>query len=183
MSVDGFIQTFSGRFVQPLALSSDDVALEDIAHALGNQCRFGGHCRSFYSVGQHSCLVADLVAAEDAGAESALWALLHDASEAYLVDIPHPLKHSPFGELYRDVETRLMETICRRFGLPPEAPALVKRIDRAVLATERRELMRDGHEWPELAGVEPLPLSIEPWLPPRAVGEFTRRYEELEARR
>jgi hypothetical protein len=178
------IQTFSGRAFRPLSPDPADVDPRDIAHALSNICRFGGHSRVFLSVGQHSCVVADAVAAAGGGALERRWALLHDASEAYLGDLPHPLKHrTPLGAVYREAEERLMRAVCERFGLPPEPPALVKRIDRAVLAAERRALMAPGWEWPELEGVPALELDLEPWPPERAAAEFIARFERLEAER
>lgn len=180
MGREPFIQTVSGRRVNPFALAPSDIDVDDIAHALGNQCRFGGHCRQFYSVAQHSCLVADLVRAEGGDATAELWALLHDAPEAYLSDLPYPLKHfSEFGRLYRDVETRLQQAITEHFGLSPEPPATVREADRALLATERLALMADAWEWPELEGVEPADVAIDPWPPQRAVAEFRSRYREL----
>ena len=114
----------------------------------------------------------------------ALWALLHDASEAYLVDLPHPLKHrSELGRLYADAEARLQAAICERFGLPPEPPALLKEVDRALLATERSAVSQVAWEWPELLGIEPLEFEIDPWPPERARAEFLARYEQLSARR
>src|SRR4051794_15527189 len=92
----GWITTFSRRQFWPLDPHSDEIHIEDIAHSLSQQCRFGGHSRSFYSVAQHSCLVSALCKANDA-----LWGLLHDASEAYLGDIPRPLKSLPEFEFYQ----------------------------------------------------------------------------------
>ena len=179
-----FIQTVSGRRFNPLEPDPDEVEVGDIARALANQCRFGGNCRTYYSVGQHSCLAADLVAGRGGDAEAQLWALLHDASEAYLVDLPHPLKHrSELGRLYGEVEARLQEAICERFGLPLEPPALLKEVDRALLATERRAVAHEAWDWPELDGVQPIDLEIEPWLPDRARDEFLERYEAITARR
>ena len=88
-----YIQTVSGRRVNPLDPSPDDIDVHDIAVALSNQCRFGGHTRRYYSVAQHACIVSDQMLERGADAQDALWGLLHDASEAYLVDLPHPLKH------------------------------------------------------------------------------------------
>ena len=178
------IQTFSGRMFSPLEPVAEDVEIEDIAHALSNQCRFGGHCRVFYSVAQHSCVVADVVAALGEGPEAQLWALLHDASEAYLLDLPHPIKHrTELGEAYRAIEAPLQAAICDRFGLPVESPAAVKEADRAVLASERLAFMRDAGDWPELEGVEAIDLLLEPWLPARAAREFLERFARLEAPR
>ena len=184
MKADGSIQTVSGRRVSAFEPEPADIDAADIAHALANQCRFGGHSRVFYSVAQHSCVVADLVAARGASPDDVLWALLHDASEAYLVDLPHPLKHrTPLGELYREVEQRLQRTICERFDLPFEPPVALKAVDRSVLATERRELLGVAWHWPELEGVEPVELELAPWDPPRAEAEFLARLESLEASR
>jgi uncharacterized protein len=167
--------------VNPLAVTPEDVDIDDIAASLANQCRFGGHCREFYSVAQHSCLAADLVLERERDATSGLWALLHDASEAYLGDLPHPLKHgSELGRLYREAEDELQRTVCERFGLPPEPPSCVLEIDRALLAAERQALMVDAWAWPELAEASTVDVAIEPWLPQQAFREFMTRYEELE---
>jgi uncharacterized protein len=175
-----FIQTVSGRRVNPFALTTADIDINDIAQALANQCRFGGHCRRFYSVGQHSCLVADLIHDQDGDPTARLWALLHDAPEAYLSDLPHPLKHfSEFGRLYREAEDKLQQAICERFALPAEPPAALREADRALLAAERLTLMADAWEWPELRDVEPADLEIDPWPPERALQEFLNRYHEL----
>lgn len=174
-----YLQTVTGRRVNPFALAAEDVEIADIAKALANQCRFGGHCRAFYSVAQHSSLAADLVRAT-ADAAEALWALLHDAAEAYLGDLPHPIKYrSELGALYRAAEKELQRVICARFALPAEPPASLATIDRALLAAERRALMSDSWAWPELEGVTPLEIAIEAWPPDRAEREFLWRFDEL----
>jgi hypothetical protein len=179
-----FIQTVSGRRINPFAPEPELIELGDIAQALSNQCRFGGHCGSFYSVAQHSCLLCDLLAAREAEPVALLSALLHDAPEAYLVDLPHPLKHrSELGALYRDAESRLHEAICARFALPLEPPTGLKELERGLLATERRALMTVAWTWPELEGAAPLDVEIEPWTPPDAKREFLARFERLDAGR
>jgi hypothetical protein len=173
------IQTFSGRRIDPLVPDPTQIVIEDIAHALANQCRFGGHCLAFYSVAQHSALLADLVGNSDLHAQ--LWALLHDAAEAYLVDLPRPLKHhSTLGASFRMVEEPLQRVILKRFGLASSAPPDLKEIDLALLAAEKRVLVASGWEWPELAGVKAAPLEISPWLPERATHEFLSRFERIE---
>ncbi len=175
-----YIQTVSGRRFNPLEPDPAEVEIGDIARALSNQCRFGGNARVFYSVGQHCCLAADLVAERGGDVEAQLGALLHDASEAYLVDLPHPLKHrSALGALYGEIEGPLQAAICERFGLPQAPPPMLKHVDRALLATERQAVSSEAWPWPELDGVEALDLEIEPWLPQRAYEEFLSRYERL----
>ena len=85
-----FLPTCTGRRVHIAAPLPEEIAVEDIAHALSHTCRFAGHTREFYSVAQHSVLVSELL--EDRRAS--LWGLLHDASEAYLHDLTRPLKRA-----------------------------------------------------------------------------------------
>jgi hypothetical protein len=178
-----FIQTLSGRRVNPLDAAPEDIDPVDIANALANLCRFGGHSRGFYSVAQHSVIVCDLLEERGATPDELMAALLHDAAEAYLGDLPHPIKHrSELGASFRAAEKQLEAVIEERFALP-EASARIKPLDRALLATERRIFSMISWEWPELDGVEPLDLVIEPWLPDRAREEFTRRYDTLAALR
>jgi hypothetical protein len=65
-TTSGSILTFSGHRFWPLDPRPHDIRIEDISHALANQSRFGGHCRIFYSIAQHSVLVSELCRPEDA---------------------------------------------------------------------------------------------------------------------
>ena len=178
-----FIQTLSGRRVNPLDATLGDIDPADIARALSNICRFGGHARAFYSVAQHSVIVCDLLEERGATPDELMAALLHDAAEAYLGDLPHPIKHrSDLGAAYKVAEKRLEAVINERFSLP-DAAARIKPLDRALLATERRIVSDVAWHWPELDGAQELDLEIEPWSPERAHAEFTRRYERLAALR
>jgi uncharacterized protein len=182
-SPDGSIQTVSGRWIDPLAPNVDLIDIGDIAQALANACRFGGHSRRFYSVAQHSAIVSDVCLERGASADEGLVALLHDAGEAYLVDLPHPLKHrSDLGPPFRRVEKVLEAAIQARFELGPP-PADMKAIDRSLLATERATFTSTVDPWPELEGFDPLPIEIDPWDPERAHQEFLARFERLEAAR
>lgn len=155
----------------------------DIARALANQCRFGGHSRVFYSVAQHCVIVSRVVEERGGDVEDVFAALMHDAGEAYLGDMPHPLKHrSALGAAFRDAEARLEDAIRDRFKIKPNVPE-VKAVDRALLATERRAFSAEIWQWPELEDVEPLELELTAWSPDEAAHAFARRYAELEARR
>lgn len=169
-----WIQTYTGKQVWPLNPRVEDVCVEDVAHALANQCRFTGHTRQFYSVAQHSFLASDHCP------EAPLWALLHDAAEAYLCDVSRPVK----GYLtnYREAEERLERVIAEKFGLPWPMPEAVKVIDLKLLATERRDLMNTPPiPWVSTRDVEPLAERVVPW--PAAVAEdlFLMRFRELTA--
>jgi len=178
-----FLQTVSGRRVNPFDPDPGQLDPGDIARALANQCRFGGHSRAFYSVAQHSVIVSRLVEERGGDAEDAFAALMHDASEAYLGDMPHPLKHrSPLGAAFKAAEEHLEQAIRDRFAIRPDVPA-IKRADRALLATERRAFSAETWHWPELDGVEPLDLELEAWPPDRAAEEFAARFAELDRAR
>ena len=178
-----YLQTVSGRRVNPFDPDPSQLDPDDIARALGNVCRFGGHARAFYSVAQHSVIVSELVEQRGGDVEDAFAALMHDATEAYLGDMPHPIKHrSPLGAAFKAAEEHLERAINERFRIKPGVPE-IKRVDRALLATERRIFSGENWHWPELDGVAPLDLEITAWSPDEAARAFSRRFAELDARR
>ena len=178
-----YLQTVSGKPVNPFDPDPESLDIEDIARALANQCRFGGHCRVFYSVAQHSVLVSELVERRGGDVEDAFGALMHDAAEAYLGDMPHPLKHrSSLGAAFKAAEDHLEKAIRDRFAIRSDAPQ-IKRADRALLATERRAFSAETWRWPELEGVEPLDMELTAWTPDEAAQAFAERYSELDAKR
>ena len=175
-----YLQTVSGRRVNPFDPAPDEIDIADIARALGNLCRFGGHCRVFYSVAQHSVIVSELVEHRGGDAEDVFAALMHDASEAYLGDMPHPIKHrSPLGTAFKAAEAHLEAAIRDRFGIRADVPE-IKRADRALLATERRAFSTEDWHWPELEGIEPLDIELTAWSPDEAAIKFRARYDALE---
>jgi uncharacterized protein len=173
------IRTFTGRTFWPLDPRAEDVEIADIAHALSNLCRYTGHTRRFYSVAQHSVLVAELV--EPAHRP---WGLLHDAAEAYLGDMAGTVKlaDAPLGAGYREAEARVTRAIAERFGLEWPEPPEVEAADRALLVAEFRDLMplHDGDlEWlTERYGAAPHD-EIVPWPPEHAEAAFLDTYSSL----
>lgn len=124
------IRTYTGQYVNVFDPNPDTICIEDIAHALAHQCRFGGHTQNFYSVAEHSCMVAATVPRY-----LALAGLMHDAAEAYLVDVPRPIKKKLQG--YKVIEDNLMVVIAQKFDffedlLHPD----IKQADEAMLKTE-----------------------------------------------
>src|SRR5436190_21307438 len=149
-----YLQTVSGRWVNPFDPDPERLDIGDIARALANQCRFGGHCRVFYSVAQHSVIVSELVEQRGGDVEDVFAALMHDATEAYLGDMPHPLKHrSPLGAAFREAEGHLEAAIRERFGIRDDVET-TKPVDRALPDTERRRLSAEPWHWPALESVE-----------------------------
>jgi hypothetical protein len=170
-----WFQTYTGKQFYPMDPRPEDINIVDIAHALSLTCRFSGHCAEFYSVAQHSVLVASLCSKENA-----LYGLLHDASEAYLTDMPRPMKHgTDFGKLYKEAEARAMRAICDKFGLPHEEPAEIKQHDQTLLFTEQRDLMsRAPKAWKDQ--VPPLERTLKPWSPQTAEQHFLAMYSSLD---
>jgi hypothetical protein len=132
--VGDWIQTFTGKQFWPLDPRPDEICIEDIAHALSMQCRYSGHSKKFYSVCEHSVHVSFTCDPADA-----FWGLLHDASEAYIVDIPRPIK--PYLTNYEKLEALVMAAVCEKFDLPKEMPASVKTADFGMLTSEMEQLM------------------------------------------
>lgn len=133
-------RTISGVRVDLECLRASDVSIVDIACALSRCCRFAGHVSQFYSVAQHSLLVASLVEPELRFA-----ALLHDASEAYLGDLSRHLKHSVYLEGYRVLEDRVQAAISEHFHLDYLQSARIK-IKRAddITACFEHVILRKG---------------------------------------
>jgi len=129
-----WIQTYTGKQFYPLDPSSEEIDILDIAWSLSNQCRYNGHCRKFYSVAEHSVLVSFHVPER-----YALQGLLHDASEAYLLDVPKPIKH--FLKGYAKIEEKLNIVIANRFGITYPFSEEVKFADTVILGNEMDALM------------------------------------------
>lgn len=147
----GVIDTRTGEVVTPLAAAPDDILLEDIAHALSNLTRFAGHGNGPYSVARHSVRVSDEVEARGGSPAAVRWGLLHDATEAYLADVPAPVKRSLPG--YTHAERRLAETVREAFDLDlsSEDDRLVAAADADVGRYELAVHFPDGdHEKPTL---------------------------------
>lgn len=166
-----WMQTYLGGAYHPIAPRAEDVHIEDIAHALSMQCRYGGHVDRFYCVAEHSYWTSYLVPEEHA-----LAGLVHDASEGYLIDIPRPAKKGMPD--YRRIEDLNWRAICARFGWNPVLPKEVHAADNALLFSERAALMkRPPGVWSE---TDPgFRIRIAGWSPRKAEKMFLRRYREL----
>lgn len=104
------VETFSGRFVDTKRPRADQIALEDIAHALSQTCRYGGHCKHFYSVAEHAVYVSRRLEQKGYSRDVQLAGLHHDDAEAYLGDIPRPMK-SLLGKVYKILTARMDKAV------------------------------------------------------------------------
>lgn len=129
------ITTYTGKYVNVFEPEPDMFCIEDIAHALAHQCRFAGHIYKFYSVAQH-CLNCTYLIQNEYFKKSAL---MHDASEAYLLDIPSPIKKRLTD--YNAIEDKLMHVIANKFKFDWPMHEAIKIIDKQMLELEWNILM------------------------------------------
>lgn len=134
-----WIQTVSGVKFHYLSGKPSEVVPEDICVALSRTPRWAGHTTKFMSVGQHSVLVSQMVKERGGDEQQQLLGLLHDATEAYMVDLPSPLKR--MIPRFKEIENILWKKISKRFfGEVIAISELVKECDTTMLATEARDL-------------------------------------------
>ena len=108
-----YITTYTGLHFRPTEPDSDLIRIQDIAHALSLICRGNGHVQTFWSVGEHCILCAKEAAAKGYSNRLVLAALLHDASECYMSDVPRPLKQNM--KKYKEYENHLLDVIYTKF--------------------------------------------------------------------
>lgn len=172
-----WVQVFTGRRFWPLDPRVEDIDIRDIARSLSNKCRFLGHLSDYYSVAQHSVSVS-----ESCDTSDALWGLLHDGAEAYLCDVPTPLKYLPEFAFYREAELAIMRVIADCFDLHgSDKPESVRVADLVLRKAEAKALKCPLHpEWAKwLDNVPDWQGTITP-LPPRdAELLFLNRFDAL----
>ena len=157
------ITTYTGKCFDPLTATADEIDITDIAHALHLLCRANGHFPHFYSVAQHSINCAEEAFARGYSERVQLGCLLHDASEAYMSDVPRPFKE--MLPEYVKLEEKLIDLIYTRFigsTLSEEELKLVSKVDDAVLYYDMLELF--GVLWGEKSVLEVEPnYTIQPF--------------------
>ena len=141
----------------------EDIKVIDIAHALSNLCRYGGHTPKFYSVGQHSVLCS----LQPGTPQEQMEFLMHDASEAYLIDLPKPIKRNMPD--YVSIEENLLKLICEHYKLTYPLSERVHKIDVELLHFEYDNFYTNPNP------------DFDFWTPIRAKAEFLARYHELKA--
>lgn len=144
-----FVMTYTGKMVNPFKPDEEQICIEDIAHSLARQCRFNGHTKKFYSVAEHSINVALKLEFLGFPARTVLLGLLHDSAEAYLSDIPSPVKGC-FPELVRledELENSILKKLHPQFGdLSINDFYYVNLVDKEICIEESKKLLGKA-EW------------------------------------
>ena len=171
------IITSSGLYFDYDSPKPEQIKIEDIAQALSNTCRFGGHC-NFYSVAEHSYHCSHLAHKYGFDNETILYALMHDAQEAYIGDMPKPLKliMPEFQRLESKVET----VINSLFDLKTEAKDVIKAIDLQMLKAEKLHLFpKDRETWTGFGEIEAADVNIQCWQPDEARKRFLYLFHQV----
>lgn len=173
----------SGRLVNPLELMPDDIDIEDIAHALSQMCRYGGSCPEFYSVAQHSVLVAKLCWERTHDAQIALQGLMHDAHEAYVGDLVRPMREQPEFAFFRQLEAHAQNQVLWTFRLPTVLASDVKQADVDMLVAEVNHFWGEElrKEWPDFPHENQHRQPILSQLPDEAKRGFLAMFYHLSA--
>lgn len=183
---DGWCETYTGRqfFFKPG--ERHNVNLLDCAHSLSMLCRYNGHTNKFYSVAEHTVLMANHVwrdmAAEfpdrHALAVGALTALHHDDSEYIIGDLIRPIK--PLFPLFKKVEEDILMSCAYAFGFEYPLPDWLKELDSRIIVDERRQAMSDsGNDW-GTDELKPLGVELQFWDPEVARQVWLTTHEYLQ---
>jgi len=134
----------------------EDIRIEVIARALSREHRWLGLTEQPWTVAQHSLMCVKIAHDHLFGVDTLLACLLHDATEAFLHDMPPQIKALMPG--YRSLEHKLNKAIASAFRLQYPWPWAVKLVDRQALQIERAVLYerQPGTRAPEIMAPRPM---------------------------
>ncbi|MCU1301739.1 MAG: phosphohydrolase [Candidatus Sulfotelmatobacter sp.] len=179
----GYIYSYSGRCIGPDD-QYDSPSIQDIAVSLGRICRYAGSCVRFFPVLLHSFVVADLVSDHT----NKLYALLHDATECLVGDIPRGFKTDEISV----VEDIMLKKILKSLSIASPLASqweVVKRADNQALIGEIWSVgnvgLRAYYQGRDMAAEEIVLKYVQQYPPQEciqpdglAVIEFVRRFRE-----
>ena len=185
---DTVAEMYSGNYVDVADMKPEDVNLRDVAHALANTCRYGGHCKQFFSVAAHSNYCYDEAKKRGLPKWLKIAILLHDGGEAYWHDLGRPHKIALGRNGYNVMLDKAQACVEQAVIVYVYEAAIgnrrtIKEIDNAVMAAEVVRLMPSkGKGWRGLDEVEAVRIPWWKWLwyrlPGRAEAGFMRRLRE-----
>lgn len=144
------MNTYSGIYFDPVDPKPSQIELLDIAVALSRVPRWVGHTHHFYSVSEHSILVSELAVEKDPNNKHfLLQALFHDAAEAYVSDIPSPVKLL-LKPTISNIEDNILNAIYSKFNInipTVQDKIRLKELDNLALAIEDKYLRNDAWKY------------------------------------
>lgn len=175
------ITTYTGKHFDPTKPDKALICIEDIAHALSLLCRGNGHVKTFFSVGQHCILCAREAELRGYSSRLSLAALLHDASECYMSDVPRPFKKS-LPE-YQKQEEALLNIIYQKY-LGSELSSMeeqkLKEIDNDLLWYDLKYLLNEEPRTPKPAVHVPIQYQERPFS--QVEEEYQNLFDQLSAK-
>lgn len=172
----------SGKHVYPLHVTLDDINIDDMAHNLGQICRYNGSVDEFYSVAEHSFNISDALRRDGALPLVQLQGLLHDGPEYITGDMIRPLKNALRNEvpaaaaLLKRVDDDIADLIAAKYILGPFDPRVHEYDDR-IVNDEKAFLFGTSKPWDH--GGKPLDIDIFCWQAPEARRRFRHRFYKL----
>ncbi len=153
MFVEAFIKLKSGRYINLLDPQEDQFTFGDISSGLSKICRFGGQCRTFYTVAEHSVLCYQQARDDGLSKDIQIALLMHDATEAFLGDCVKPLKN--VMPVYCEIEKKMEGVIAHKFNIDFDRyHNEIKKIDLEMVIAEKNQFFdRDEYLWQGESGV------------------------------
>lgn len=143
--MSNFVTTRDGHLFYFDQLNVESIPLHSVAHSLSQQCRFNGHIEEHYSVAEHSVHISHLVLEYGGSPDTALYGLLHDASEAFMGDMPRPLKK--MFPAFSNLESRIMEKYCELYSIDDPDVKMVQWLDCNIVRDEAEKFYAEPPEW------------------------------------
>jgi hypothetical protein len=183
--------TSRGRAVDLLNPVPEDIDIEEIARALAYQCRYNGNVKAYYSVAEHSVLMADRLYRSTGAPQLAMGALLHDAAEAFTGDITYPMQVLLFAgtcgqavrQQYKAAQARFDVLIAAHAGVDVAMlhHPVVRDADLSILLDERAVLLDPGPlPWDVEETHRPLGVHLRGWEPEIAEREWLRTFNRYQ---
>lgn len=174
----GFVPTCSGILFNLYNPDRSMIDIEDIAGALSKTCRWNGNIPDFYSVAQHSCMVAWL-----APPPLAFAALMHDAPEIYTGDIIRPIRKL-LAQQFFEIEIKIEQAVCDKFGITPQMIQAIKEFDDQALEIEFKAFYHQNEDAiNQIKTLSSIRLDHMPaetfWLPDTAKYAFLNTFNSL----
>jgi len=114
--MEAVIKTYTGAMINVTDPNPRHIRIEDIAHALSCINLFNGQYPVPVSVAAHSLKVLEVLRRrKDFNSEMGIHGLLNKASEAYLCNLPKPIKNA--FKAYWGYEQVMMDVVFGKYGI------------------------------------------------------------------
>jgi hypothetical protein len=171
---DGWMETFTGKKFTFQKPTPEIICIRDIAHALALLTRYNGHTIKFYSVAEHCVLLTRYMRKKGYPTRMLMTCLLHDAAEAYIGDMPRPVKVRLPS--FKRVENVIAKVISEKYHLYWPEPKALKSVDRRALTDERAQAMPPSNNHWMADDLEPIGIELKFWSPAQAEAKFMGQY-------